>query len=77
MFLISGNVGQEAQVKEVSGKFVVEYSVAVYAGKDKEGNSLTLWVKCAHWFTQRPSDYLVPKKGDGVIVTGTPSPIRI
>jgi len=77
MFLISGNVGQEAQVKEVSGKFVVEYSVAVYAGKDKESNSLTLWVKCGHWFNQRPSDYLVPTKGDGVIVTGIPSPIRI
>ena len=78
MFLISGNIGKEAEVKTVpSGKIVVEYSVAVYAGKDQQGNSQTLWVKCAHWFNQQPNDYLVPKKGDGVIITGTPAPIEL
>jgi len=78
MFLISGNVGKEAEVKNLpSGKIVVEYSVAVYAGKDQGGNSQTLWVKCSHWFNQQPNDYLVPKKGDGGVITGTPAPIEL
>lgn len=78
MFIFSGNLGKDAEVKALSsGKVVVEYSVAVYGGKDQQGNSQTLWIKCAHWFNQQPNDYLIPKKGDGVIIAATPAPLEV
>ncbi len=79
MFQFTGNVGKDAEVKSVAGKTVIEYSVAVYAGKDKEGNNQTLWVNCAKWVNgnQEPNPMDMPRKGDLILVSCRPSPVRI
>jgi single-stranded DNA-binding protein len=79
MFQFTGNVGKDAEVKSVAGKTVIEYSVAVYAGKDKEGVNQTLWVNCAKWVpgNQEPNLLDMPKKGDLVLIDGRPNPLRI
>jgi len=77
MFQFSGNVGQDAAVKAVAGKQVMEFSVGVYAGK-KDGQAQTLWVKCSKWYNEgyQIPDWDLAKKGDTVIVSGIPNPIR-
>lgn len=79
MFQFTGNVGRDAEVKSVNGKSVIEYSVAVFAGKDKDGNNQTLWVNCAKWLAanQQPNPLDMPKKGDLILVNCRPNPVRI
>jgi len=79
MFQFTGNVGKDSEVKSVAGKTVIEYSVAVYAGKDKEGNNQTLWINCAKWLpgNQEPNPLDMPKKGDLLLVNCRPNPVRI
>lgn len=38
-----GNVGKNAELKEINGKNYCTFSVAVSDGKDKEGNAMTFW----------------------------------
>ncbi len=79
MFQFTGNVGRDAEVKSVNGKTVLEYSVGVYAGKDKEGNSQTLWVTCSKWYAenQQVNQLDLVKKGDLVLIDARPNPVRI
>jgi single-stranded DNA-binding protein len=79
MFQFTGNVGKDAEVKSVGGKSVIEYSVAVYAGKDKDGNNQTLWVNCGKWLAanQQANALDMPKKGDLVLVNCRPNPVRV
>lgn len=73
MFNFSGNVGKAAEEKQVGDKTVLNYSVALYAGKDKDGNSQTLWIDCKHWFNGAIPAWQRPDKGDFVIVSGVPA----
>lgn len=72
---IVGNIGQDAVVKEVGNKKVIEFSVAhTEKYKDKEGNAMnrTTWVKCSKWGdTTAVAPYLL--KGGKVYVEGIPS----
>ena len=79
MLQFIGNVGRDAEVKSVNGKTVLEYSVGVYAGKDKDGNSQTLWVNCSKWYQtdQQVNQMDLVKKGDLVFIDARPSPVRI
>lgn len=65
----NGNIGQDADVKQVGQRSVINFSVAVNHGKER-----TTWVRCAYWRDNdktKIADYL--KKGTTVIVRGEPS----
>lgn len=66
---VTGNLGKDAQARNVNGTAVANFSVAVRSGYgDKEQ---TIWVDCALWGKQAESklmDYLV--KGQQVAVSG-------
>lgn len=72
---IIGNLGKDCIVNEVSGKTVINFSVAhTERYKDAQGNQKerTTWVECAYWTDKTAiSPYL--KKGTMVFVEGSPS----
>lgn len=75
---IIGHLGGEAVVNEVSGKKVINFSVAHSESyKDAQGNkaSRTTWVKCAFWREQAQSTEIAKylPKGTQVMVQGVPS----
>lgn len=69
LFAFTGNLGGDAEVKDVGGSKVLKFSVAVTSGfGDKKQ---TAWYGCDVWGKQAESrlvDYL--KKGQQVAVTG-------
>ena len=72
--IIIGHLGKDAEVKDVNGKKVINFSVAhTEKYKDSQGaeQSKTTWVECAKWGeTTAIAPYL--KKGTQVYVEGTP-----
>ena len=75
---IIGHLGGEATVNEVSGKKVINFSVAHSEPyKDAQGNKATrtTWVKCAFWREQGQSTEIAKylPKGTQVMVQGLPS----
>jgi len=78
MFQFSGNVGNDPQIKQVGERKVMEFSVALYAGK-KDGQAQTQWIKAAQWFdgSYEIKDWQQPMKGDFVIVSGTINPATV
>jgi len=65
-----GRLGKDAEVKEVNGKKVLEFTIAVDQGfGDKK---TTLWIQCSKWGENTAvSQYLT--KGKQVHVSGEPS----
>lgn len=65
-----GTLGKDAEVKDLNGKKVINFSVAVNQGYGE--NKTTLWVDCAKWGEKTGiAEYL--KKGTKVAVFGEPS----
>lgn len=64
---IIGSLGKDAEVKEVNGKQVANFSVAVNNGKDKPPT----WYQCALW--DKPNIYPYIKKGDKIYCEGSVS----
>lgn len=71
-----GNLGRDAEVKDVAGKKVIEFSIAHserYTDRSGQQQERTTWVRCSYW---RDGDrvgvaeYL--KKGKQVYVEGIP-----
>lgn len=68
--LVIGNLGKDAEVKEVNGKKVIEFTVA-HSQKLKDGSTKTTWVQCSKWGdTTAVAPYM--KKGGKVAVEGIP-----
>lgn len=72
---VIGNVGTDAEVREVNGRKVINFSVAHNESyKDSQGVKQTraMWVRCSYW---PESVAIAPflKKGTQVYVEGTPS----
>ena len=71
---VIGNLGKDAEIKDVSGKCVIEFSVA-HSVKQKDNTYLSTWVKCSYWRESRDkcaiANYL--KKGGQVYVCGEPT----
>ncbi|HSC52542.1 MAG TPA: single-stranded DNA-binding protein [Phnomibacter sp.] len=71
---VIGNLGKDAQVNQVNGKNVINFTVAHTerfrdsAGGQKEK---TTWVECAYW-TDRTGVVPFLKRGAQVYVEGTP-----
>lgn len=71
---IIGHVGKDAEVKDVNGKKVINFSVAhTEKYKDNQGNQQekTTWVDCAKWGDQTAVAQYI-KKGGQVYVEGMP-----
>lgn len=67
---IIGNLGKDAEVKEVNGKKVINFSVC-HTQKNKDGSSKSTWVECGKWGeTTGVVPYLT--KGTKVFVEGVP-----
>lgn len=71
---IIGNVGNDAVVKQVGDKSIIEFSVAhTEKWTDRQGvkNQKTTWVKCSYW-TDRVNIAPYIKKGNMIEVSGLP-----
>ena len=71
---VIGNLGKDCLTNTVSGKSVINFSVAhTEKSKDSQGNQKdkTIWVECAYW-TDRTAVAAYLKKGTQVYVEGTP-----
>lgn len=69
-----GNLGRDAVLNTVSGKNVINFTVAhTERYKDAQGNQKdkTIWVDCAYW-TERTGIAPYLKKGTQVYVEGQP-----
>ena len=69
-----GNLGKDAVMNNVSGKNVINFTVAhTERYKDTQGNQKdkTIWVDCAYW-TERTGIAPYLKKGTQVYVEGQP-----
>jgi single stranded DNA-binding protein len=70
-----GNLGQDAKQTNLNdGKSVLNYSVAIYNGKDKEGKDRpATWISCQHYFKDTdPKICQYLKKGTKIFITGRP-----
>lgn len=68
-----GFLGQDAVIKEVNGKQVVNFSIAHSEKyKNAAGTQVesTTWVECSFWSESKVSEFL--KKGTQVFIAGTP-----
>ena len=69
VFTVTGNLGQDAEVKQVNTSAVCNFSIAAKAGFGEKAQ--TIWLDCALWGKQAESalpGYLV--KGHQVAVSG-------
>jgi single-strand DNA-binding protein len=72
---IIGNLGKDAEVRQVNGKNVIGFNVAhTEKYKDAQGVQIskTTWVTCSYW-TDRTAVAPYLLKGKTVFVEGTPS----
>lgn len=70
-----GHLGQDAVVKSINGKTVINFSVAHSKKfKNAQGTEIneTLWVNCSFW-TERTAVSQYLKKGTQVFIEGEPS----
>lgn len=75
--MVGGNIGQDAVVREVNGRFVINFSLANnHKWTDKDGirQESTTWYSCSMWKESRDktkiAEYL--RAGQIVTVQGTP-----
>jgi single-strand DNA-binding protein len=71
---VIGNLGKDCITNSVSGKNVINFSVAhTEKVRDQQGNQKdkTIWVDCAYW-TEKTAIAPYLKKGTQVYVEGTP-----
>jgi single-strand DNA-binding protein len=69
--MIAGQLGQDAQSKEIGDNVAINFSVA--ANEKRGDKELTNWYACTLWRSKEKSGiaaYL--KKGTGVIIEGAP-----
>lgn len=67
---VIGRLGKDAEVKEINGRKVINFSIAVDTGYGQ--NKKTLWIECGKWGDNTAvAQYLV--KGSQVHVAGEPS----
>lgn len=75
--MVEGNLGRDAELKNINGQIVISFSIAVNQDyKDAQGvkHSKTTWINCNRWQSPGSSTGIVQylKKGSKVIVEGTP-----
>jgi single-strand DNA-binding protein len=72
---VIGNLGKDALVNQVNGKYVVNFNVA-HTEKFKNAQGVdqqkTTWVECSYWHDKQPNVAQYLKKGTQVFVEGQP-----
>jgi len=75
---IIGNVGGDPELRYTpDGKAVCNFSLALYAGEDQEGNTLTTWVRVSCWKDLAEIANEKVKKGDKIQCEGFLLPVDI
>ncbi|MCL4482224.1 MAG: single-stranded DNA-binding protein [Bacteroidetes bacterium] len=74
---VLGNIGQDATVSEVNGRFCINFSVAhnkQFTDNDGVLRKITTWVNCGYWKDKREKTAIAQylKAGTIVLVEGTP-----
>ena len=70
---IAGNVGNVKDLKDVGGDKVLNFSIAVDNGKDKQGEKREpTWFDCALWGKRAESLAPYITKGSKLVVSGRP-----
>lgn len=72
-YTFSGNLGGDAEVRQVGDTSVVSFNVAIsesYKNKEGEWQDKTTWVRCSWWGKEKIARHLV--KGSKVAVVGKP-----
>lgn len=64
-----GRVGKDPEISQVGQSKVAKFSLAVFAGKDKEGNYVSDWFNIEMWGKQADLSTII-KKGSQVCVNG-------
>ena len=73
ILMIAGNVGNVKDLKEVGGDKVLNFSIAVDNGKDKNGEKRDpTWYDCALWGKRAESLAPYIEKGSKLAVNGRP-----
>ena len=75
---ILGNIGQDATVSEIAGRFCINFSVAhnqQFTDNDGVVRKITTWVNCGYWKDKREKTAIAQylKAGTYVAVDGIPS----
>jgi len=72
---IAGNVGKDAELRQTqNGDQVLNFSIAVDNGKDKDGNKRdATWFDCSLWGKRASSLQSYITKGTKLVVTGRPT----
>jgi len=74
IFVVTGNIGGDAILKDIDGKKVINFSLASDEGYVNKGGTKvekTAWIECEMWDSEKLAPYL--KKGATVSVTGSVS----
>jgi len=74
---VLGNIGQDATISEVNGRFCVNFSVAhnkQFTDNDGILRKITTWVSCGYWKDDKKKTAIAQylKAGTIVLVEGTP-----
>lgn len=72
-----GNIGNDAIISEIKGKFVIKFSVAINTKSvDKYGEQTesVIWWNCSYWRSSKDKCNLAQyiKKGDSIYCEGIP-----
>lgn len=74
ILMIAGNVGKDAKLREAAGDSVLNFSLAVDNGKDRDGNKRdATWYDCAIWGKRATSLERHILKGTKLALTGRPT----
>lgn len=74
LLTIAGNVGNVKDIREAGGEKVLNFSIAVDQGKDRNGEKREpLWVDCALWGKRAESLAPYIAKGSKLAVSGRPT----
>jgi single-strand DNA-binding protein len=75
---IIGNVGGDPELRfSGEGTPVCNFSLALYAGEDKDKNSITTWVRVSCWKGLAETVNARVKKGDKIQVEGFLMPVEV
>lgn len=75
---VAGNIGKDAELKEINGQLCISFSVAIndnYTNAQGDKVEKTTWIQCSQWKPKGSKTGIVQwlKKGSKVIVQGKPA----
>ena len=69
--ILSGRLVRDPELRQtMSNKAACSFSIAVYDGKDKDGNKKSIFVNCSAWDATAESIAQYFRKGSQILVSG-------